>query len=79
MLPIQCVGCGATFDLWKELLLREKNGSSGLKSGDVGFAEYFCPGCRSRIGSQRGNSFLTDAEEAESMDGVQDKFALTWE
>lgn len=73
VLPVQCAKCGATFDLWYDLLARESKSELMLDAVKNSYEdeEHLCWGCRQREGA-RGE--FGDVEESD-----EDELTLTWE
>ncbi len=71
VLPVQCATCGATFDLWYDLLAREGKNEMMLDAVKNTYAdeEHLCWECRRREASR----------DFEVVEEEEDELTLSWE
>lgn len=63
ILPVQCVNCGTTFDLWHDLVARGET-IENLEE-DLGEREHFCWECRQFLQEEHQEDGRTDGLELE--------------
>jgi hypothetical protein len=75
VLPVQCVGCGTTFDLWYDLQTGggRADDIEGITVEGYGDEQHLCWGCRKK-GEESGRGVgIIEGDNAE------DDLVLTWE
>ena len=74
VLPMQCKRCGATFDLWHDLLDKEKiSENEAFELGEI--KEHFCWKCRKVVTGDMG--FVSFEDDIQVSQEEQD-FDLHW-
>ncbi len=73
VLPVRCASCGATFDLWYDLLAGE-DGVKGVPAGKIREEEHLCWQCRESMPKK------WEPIDVEAMDeSEEDGLSLYWD
>lgn len=71
-MPVRCLGCGATFDLWHDLLAQGEENIAEVARDGLGEREHFCWRCR-KISSEVKRDDINESEVDEL------ELELSWE